>query len=137
MYQNAEKETYCRWWYCCPDSITIRLNFVDEPMYTLRSTPSDTYSHFNVELLLITVSFFHLFIFARLFSLVVLAPSRLFTKISMLWHRLGSSPPLCRVWFQSHSPKKSFLARTNFLERDDYTTAISPGKAKRWAECVH
>ena len=80
MYQNSEKETYCRRWYGCPDSTTIRLNFVNEPMRTSRSTPTDTYSHVNVELLLITVSFFHLFTFARLFSLVVLAPSLLFTK---------------------------------------------------------
>ena len=45
------------------------------PVHTSRSTPTDTYSHFNVELLLITVSFFHFSIFARLFSLVVLAPN--------------------------------------------------------------
>ena len=50
------------------------------PVHTSRNTPIDTYSHFNVELLLITISFFHLFIFARLFQLVVLAPSHLFTK---------------------------------------------------------
>ena len=50
------------------------------PVHTSQSTPTDTYSHFNVEILLITISFFHLFIFAHLFSLVVLAPSRLSTK---------------------------------------------------------
>ena len=42
------------------------------PVHTSRSIPTDTYSHFNVELLLITISFFHLFTFARLFSLAVL-----------------------------------------------------------------
>ena len=86
MYLNSEKKTvhgvlycnctYCRRWYGCPDSTTIRLNFVDEPMRTSRSTATDTYSHLNVELLLITVSSFHLFIFTRLFTLVVLAPKK-------------------------------------------------------------
>ena len=50
----------------------------------------------------------------------------------MLQHRLESSPSLCRVCFQSHSPKKLFSQidfKTIFLECDDYTTAISPGNA--------
>ena len=40
------------------------------PVHTSWSTTIDTYSRFNVEPLLITISFLHLFIFARLFSLV-------------------------------------------------------------------
>ena len=48
MYQNSEKETYCRRWYGCPDSTIIRLNFVDEPgaiRCILRGAPQQIHIH--------------------------------------------------------------------------------------------
>ena len=48
MYQNSEKETYCRWWYGRPDSTTIWLKFVDEPgaiPCILRGAPQQIHIH--------------------------------------------------------------------------------------------
>ena len=112
MYQNSKKETYCRRWYGCPDSTTIRLNFVEEPgaiPCILRGAPpTDTYPHINVELLLITISFFHLFIFACLFSLVVLAPRRLFTKSQRYGVGYDHHQPYAEFGSNPIFPKKVF-----------------------------
>ena len=110
------------------------------PVLSRAYSPTDTYSHFNVELLLITVSFFtysHLLAYFRwLFSLQAVCLQNFNVKAQV---RVVTSPTQSLVLIPLS--KKKFISqidsRTNFLERDDYTTAISPGKAKRWAECVH
>ena len=72
MYQNSEKKSYCRQYRLHNYSAELRRRTRCYPVHTSRSTLTETYSHFNVEFLLITVSIIDLFIFAHLFSLVVL-----------------------------------------------------------------